>query len=134
MGKAEYQFAKRARGDTPTRPVELAQVASVSPLAIKIGDATYSSADWTMYEPWFEDQDGTFSKPGKWVSGVHSGAGVDCVVGGISTMSYSEDSWQRGEYQERKAFIKYNVGDLLAVQEMAGGRSFIILGKLREVV
>lgn len=123
MSKADYQWAKRVRGPAATRPVELAMVTSAAPLVLKIGDATYSSADWTMYEPVLQLEQITTK------TGQLTGASVDCSQGSVSSLSYAN-----GSMSEAQARVRYQVGDLLAVQEMAGGRAFIILTKLQEVV
>ena len=118
-----HQWAKRVRGPAATRPVELAMVTSAAPLVLKIGDATYSSADWTMYEPVLQLEQITTK------TGQLMGASVDCSQGSVSSLSYAN-----GTMNEAQARVRYQVGDLLAVQEMAGGRAFIILTKLQEVV
>lgn len=136
MGYTEYDLAKRLRGRSPTRAVELAEVLAVDPLKIKIGNGEYEQgADkWRFYEPWFEDRDAEIQNM-EHESGQHSGAGVDCSGGyGISQMSYSRETITKGRYEERKAFMKYNVGDQLAVQQMTGDNQFMILCKVREVV
>lgn len=132
--KDSVGLARRMHGKEPNRAVELAVVSSVNPLKIVIGqNSEYSSEYWNIYEAWFNDKDGEFTKPGKWKNGTHTGASVNCSEGSISQMTYTEDNWQSGEYEERKAYMKYNVGDLIAVQEMEGGKSFIILCKVRRV-
>lgn len=136
MSYTEYDLAKRLRGRSPTRAVELAEVLAVEPLKIKIGNGEYEQGPdkWTFYEPWFEDRDAEI-KNMEHESGQHTGASVNCSGGyGISQMSYSKETVARGRYEERKAFMKYNVGDLLAVQQMAGDNQFMILCKVREVV
>lgn len=132
-----YDLSKRIHGKAPTRAVEIGEVTKTEPLTVKIGDGTYEAGSrddqWTFYEAWFEDRDGEFTKPGKWKNGTHTGASVNCSEGSISQMTYTEDTWQSGEYEERKAYMKYNVGDKLAVQQMEGDNVFIILCKIREV-
>ena len=116
----EYDLARRFRQEAKhARPVELGMVTATDPLTIQIGDATYSNAEaWVFYEAWFEDKDAEL-KEIQHNTGVHSGASVTI---------------QTGKYKERKAYMKYNVGDLLAMQQMEDDRHFIILCKLREVV
>lgn len=128
MGKEIYNLAKAIKngggGRSPSgRPVELAQVVAVDPLAIQMGSAVYKSTEWTIYEQvqLFRDV--------KTKTGNLSGTSVTCSVGSASAISYNE-----GTAEELSAATKYNVGDLLAVQQMAGDRQFIILCKLREVV
>lgn len=136
MSYTEYDLAKRLRGRSPTRAVELAEVLAVEPLKIKIGNGEYEQGPgkWTFYEPWFEDRDAEI-KSLEHENGQHIGASVNCSGGyGISQMSYGSESVARGRYEERKAFMKYNVGDWLAVQQMAGDNQFMILCKVREVV
>ena len=130
----EYDLAQRFRKEAKhARSVELGTVKATDPLTIQIGDATYSNAEaWVFYEPWFEDQDAEL-KEIQHNAGVHSGASVNCGEGSISQMSYSTETIQTGKYKERKAYMKYNVGDLLAMQQMEDDRHFIILCKLREV-
>lgn len=41
MSYTEYDLAKRLRGRSPTRAVELAEVLAVEPLKIKIGNGEY---------------------------------------------------------------------------------------------
>lgn len=127
MGKEIYSLAKAIKNggggrSSSVRPVELAQVVAVDPLAIQMGTAVYKSTEWTMYEQvqLFRDV--------KTKTGNLSGTSVTCSVGSASSISYSE-----GTAEELSAAMKYNVGDLLAVQQMAGDREFIILCKLREV-
>lgn len=127
MGKEIYNLAKAIKNggggrSSSGRPVELAQVVAVDPLAIQMGTAVYKSTDWRMYE-----QIQLFSDV-KTKNGQLSGTSVSCSVGSASSVSYIE-----GTAEELSASTKYNVGDLLAVQQMAGDREFIILCKLREV-
>ena len=126
MSKDIYDLASAIRGGgnarSSARPVELATVAAVEPLAIQIGNAIYKSTEWRMYE-----QIQLFADV-KTKNGQLSGTSVSCSVGSASAISYSE-----GTAEELSAAMKYNVGDLLAVQQMAGDREFIILCKLREV-
>ena len=130
----EYDLARRFRQEAKhARPVELGMVTATDPLTIQIGDATYSNAEaWVFYEAWFEDKDAEL-KEIQHNTGVHSGASVNCGEGSISQMSYSSETIQTGKYKERKAYMKYIVGDLLAMQQMEDDRHFIILCKLREV-
>lgn len=123
----KYDLANRFRGRAPSKVVELGEVLKLDPLTIKIGNGTYEAGSkedqWTFYEAWFEDRDAELK------NGQFTGASVNCSEGSISQMSYSA-----GTCKERKAYMKYNVGDKLAVQQMAGDNSFIILCKVREVV
>lgn len=128
MGKDVYDLAAAIKNggkgrSAAGRPVELAQVVAVEPLAIQMGTAVYKSTEWTMYE-----QVQLFQNV-KAKNGTMSSAAVTCSVGSASTISYGEMT-----AGEMEAETKYNVGDLLAVQQMAGDRQFIILCKLREVV
>ena len=47
--------------------------------------------------------------------------------------SGSSSEFTKLETETLEAAALYAVGDLLAVQEMDGGKAFIILGKIREV-
>lgn len=128
MSKDVYDLAKAIKDGggshkSSGRPVELAQVVAVDPLAIQMGTAVYKSTEWTMYE-----QVQLFQNV-KAKNGTMSSTAVTCNVGSASTISYGEMT-----AGEMEAETKYNVGDLLAVQQMAGDRQFIILCKLREVV
>lgn len=119
-----YDLAKRMHGNSKTtHAVELATVKALNPLVISMGDATYSAKDWPMYECWYEVQNGERK------NGIHSGASVNCTEGSISKMSYTKET-----YDSDKSNVKYNVGDLLAVQQMEGDNAFIILSKVRKVM
>lgn len=122
MRYTEYDLAQRIRGKAAPHVVELATVKSLDPLVIKIGNSTYSSEDWPMYECWYEMQEGERK------NGMHTGASVNCSEGSISQMSFASE-----KYESDKALVKYNVGDLLAVQQMEGNNVFIILAKVRRV-
>lgn len=132
----EYDLANRMRQKPTTKVVEIGKVTKTDPLTIEIGNGTYEAGSredqWTFYEVWYEDKDAEL-KEIQHNTGVHSGASVNCGEGSISQMSYSSETIQMGKYKERKAYLKYNVGDLLAVQQMAGDNVFIILAKIREV-
>lgn len=121
-----YDLSQRIHGKARTRAVEIGTVKSVEPLTIVIGDGTYEAGSkddqWTFYEPWFEDKEAELK------NGQYTGARVNCTEGSISWMTYTN-----GKYEERKAYIKYNAGDKLAVQQMEGDNAFIILCKIREV-
>lgn len=118
-----YDLAKRLHGSSKTtHAVELATVKALNPLVISMGDATYSAKDWPMYECWYEMQEGERK------NGMHTGASVNCSEGSISQMSFASE-----KYESDKALVKYNVGDLLAVQQMEGDKAFIILSKVRRV-
>lgn len=117
-----YDLAKRVRDMKHGHAVEIASVSAVSPLVITIGNASYSAKDWPMYECWYEMQEGERK------NGMHTGASVNCSEGSISQMSFASE-----KYESDKALVKYNVGDLLAVQQMEGDNAFIILSKVRRV-
>lgn len=120
MRYTEYDLAQRIRGKAAPHVVELATVKSLDPLVIKIGNSTYSSEDWLMYECWYEVKDGERK------NGVMS----DQSSGGIASASIS---YQVDSYESDKSAIKYNVDDMLAVQQLEGNNVFIILAKVRRV-
>lgn len=122
MGKEEYRLAKRIHGRTPPSGIERATVTAVEPLAIEVGGVVYSSQDWQMYEQAALWQQVTAK------NGALSGTSVSCPTGSASSISYAN-----GTVEEVQALSKYNVGDLLAVQETDGGTAFIILCRLKEV-
>lgn len=133
----KYDLARRFH-DLPKqsiRVVEIGTVLKTEPLTIQIGDGIYiaGKSGWKFYEPIFEDKEAEI-KEIEHKNGNHNGASVDCSVGSISSMSYSDEKIEKGTYKERKAYMKYNVGDVLAIQQMSGENEFIILCKLREVV
>ena len=123
MGKEEYRLAKRIHGRTPSPGIERATVTAVEPLTIEVGGVAYSSQDWQMYEQAALWQQVTVT------SGALSGTSVSCPTGSASSISFSS-----GTAAEVAAVAKYNVGDLLAVQEVDGGTAFIILCRLKEVM
>ncbi len=121
----EFDLVQRMRGKPACRAVELGEVVGVNPLVVRIGNGEYQAGPkgWRFYEPVFayknvENKDVAFA-----------GAGVNCSQGGISTMTATT-----GTVKEGKAKMQYQVGDLLAVQQMAGDASFMILAKVQEVV
>lgn len=123
MGKEEYRLAKRIHGRTPPSGIERATVTAVEPLAIEVGGVVYSSQDWQMYEQ------AAFWQQVTVTSGALSGTSVSCATGSASAIGFSS-----GTAAEVAAAAKYNVGDLLAVQEVDGGTAFIILCRLKEVM
>lgn len=132
MGYTEFDLAKRIHNTGKDIRVEIAEITSILPLKLKIGNAEYDSTLWEIYEPYFEDKDAEIKKI-EHETGVHSGASVNCSVGSISQMTYSKETIENGKYKERKSYMKYNVGDKVAVQQMVGDKSFIILCKIRRV-
>ena len=54
---------------------------------------------------------------------------MNCAHGSISSFNATD-----GKIEGCEARMKYKVGDLLAVQQMAGDASFMILAKVQEVV
>lgn len=123
MGKEEYRLAKRIHGRTPPSGIERATVTAVDPLTIEVGGVVYSSKDWQMYEQAALWQQVTAK------NGALSGTSVSCATGSASSISFAG-----GTAEEVTAVAKYNVGDLLAVQEVDGGTAFIILCRLKEVM
>ena len=122
---SEYELAERLRGGPSLRAVELGVVIGVEPLVVRIGNGEYKAGPggWRFYEPVFAYKDVEFK-------GVaFAGAGVNCSKGGISSLTAT-----RGTVKEGKAKMQYQVGDLLAVQQMAGDVSFLILARVQEVV
>ena len=90
MGYTEFDLAKRIHNTGKDIRVEIAEITSVLPLKLKIGNAEYDSTFWEIYEPYFEDKEST-------------------------------------------SYMRYKVGDKVAVQQMVGDKSFIILCKIRRV-
>lgn len=122
MGKAEYRLAKKIHGRAPSPGIERATVTAVDPLTIEVGGVVYSSKDWQMYEQAALWQQVTAK------NGALSGTSVSCATGSASSISFAG-----GTAEEVTAVAKYNVGDLLAVQEVDGGTAFIILCRLKAV-
>lgn len=121
----EFDLAQRMRGGPVRRAVELGEVVGVAPLVVRIGNGEYRAGPngWRFYEPCFAFKE----VETKEVS--YSGVSVNCGQGGISAMTATT-----GSAKEGKAKMHYQVGDLLAVQQMAGDASFMILAKVQEVV
>lgn len=118
----KYDLARRFH-DLPKKSInyiEIADVTSVEPLKIKIGNAEYDSTYWEIYEPFYEDKDALIK---------------DGFLGSNESDAFQEStfSFKEGTYKECKSYTKYNVGDKLAVHQMSGDKSFIILCKLRRV-
>ena len=122
---SEYELAERLRGGPSLRAVELGVVVGVEPLVVRIGNGEYKAGPdgWRFYEPVFAYKDVEFK------DAAFAGAGVNCSKGGISVMNATT-----GTVREGKAKLQYQVGDLLAVQQMAGDVSFLILARVQEVV
>lgn len=122
MGYTEFDLAKRIHNTGKDIRVEIAEITSISPLKIKIGNAEYDSTYWEIYEPYFEDKDAEIKE------GVLSSASVNCSQGSITQLKYGN-----GTYKESTSYMRYKVGDKVAVQQMVGDKSFIILCKIRRV-
>lgn len=116
------RMRKQAKQVT-TNGVELGVVTQINPLIIKIGDSEYDSTKWTIYEPYIEEYDVEAKE------GMLDNASVDCAVSRITTLNY-----KTRKEKERKAKMKYKKGDLVAIQQMDGDTSFIILCKLKKVI
>lgn len=119
-----YDLANKLKQPT-TRGIELGKVVNTKPLTIRIGESEYKGGKdgWQFYEPFVEVE----KLEAKEVKAT--GASVDCGTGGISRFNA-----EKVEIKELKARIKYNVGDIVAVHQMSGDVSFLILCKLLEVV
>ena len=120
-----YELTERVRGKPACRAVELGEVVGVNPLVVRIGNGEYKAGPkgWRFYEPVFAYKDVENKEV------AFAGAGVNCGQGGISAMTATT-----GTIKEGKAKMHYKVGDLLAVQQMAGDASFMILAKVQEVM
>lgn len=120
----EYDLARRLRGSSPSRSLEIGEVVGLEPLVVKIGGSEYKSGKdgWTFYEMVFDLEKAELEEV------ALTGASVNCGVGAVSALKASKGTVKKG-----KAFIRYEVGDLLCVQQMSGDTSFMVLGKIREV-
>lgn len=103
-----YELTERVRGKPACRAVELGEVVGVNPLVVRIGNGEYQVGPkgWRFYEPVIEAKKIILTSN----------------IGGVS------------EYKKMTADTEYKVGDLLAVQQMAGDASFMVLAKVQEVV
>lgn len=113
------------RGGASRRAVELGEVVGVEPLVVRIGNGEYKAGPggWCFYEPVVAVKDVVYK-------GIAcTGASVNCAHGSISSFNATD-----GKIEGCEARMKYKVGDLLAVQQMAGDASFMILAKVQEVV
>lgn len=119
-----YDLAHKVK-QPPNRGIELGEVVGINPFTVRIGDSEYKSGKdgWQFYEPFIELEK-LEAKEAK-----ATGASVDCGTGGISSINA-----YKIEIKELKAKIKYSVGDVVAIHQMAGDVSFLILCKLSEVV
>ena len=119
-----YDLANKLKQPS-TRGIELGKIVGIKPLTIRIGDSEYKGGKdgWKFYEPFVEIEK-LEAKEAK-----ATGASVDCGTGSISRFNAN-----KVEIKELKARIKYNVGDIVAVHQMDGDVSFLILCKLAEVV
>lgn len=119
-----YDLANKLKQPS-TRGIELGKIVGIKPLTIRIGDSEYKGGKdgWKFYEPFVEIEK-LEAKEAK-----ATGASVDCGTGSISRFNAN-----KVEIKELKARIKYNVGDIVAVHQMSGDVSFLILCKLSEVV
>ena len=120
-----YEVARRMRGVASRRAVELGEVVGVEPLVVRIGNGEYKAGPggWCFYEPVVAVKDVVYK-------GIAcTGASVNCAHGSISSFNATD-----GKIEGCEARMKYKVGDLLAVQQMAGDASFMILAKVQEVV
>ena len=112
--KEIYELAETIRGSTPARSIELGRVKALEPLTLEIGGASYAADKWRMYAPFYALKE------------IEAGKGMLYYSG-------SSSEFNKLETETLEAAALYAVGDLLAVQEMDGGKAFIILGKIREV-
>lgn len=111
MSYNEFDLAKIMHNAGKDVRVEIAEITSILPLKIKIGNAEYDSTYWEMYEPYFEDKDAKIKE-----------------FSSASAVIYDSTS-----YKESASFMRYKLGDKVAVQQMVGDKSFIILCKIRRV-
>lgn len=120
MGYTEFDLAKRIHNTGKDVRVEIAEITSISPLKIMIGNAEYDSTFWEIYEPYFEDKDAEIK------NGLLG-------VAGSSSVQETTFGFEKGTYEESTSYMRYKVGDKVAVQQMVGDKSFIILCKIRRV-
>ena len=105
MSKEAYELAAVLNRGRGGSGVELAAVVAVEPLTIQIDDAKYCRDNWVFYEP----------------------------IYGCNKVAIKHLSGTVTQEKELDAEMRYKVGDLLAVQQMAGDKQFLILSKVRRI-
>lgn len=128
MAYSEYDLKRRIKSlaEGVNTSIELGFIKSVEPFTIKIGDAEYSTDDnaWTFYEPIYNEKNIKSKKV--------TLTAVKCYKDGYIS-DYDKIEAETMQAEEIESEIKYNAGDMVAVEQMPGARSFIILGKLRRL-
>lgn len=130
----EYDLARRLRGSSSARSLEIGEVVGLEPLSVKIGASEYVSGPdgWRFYEMYADLKDVEL-KEVELETVALTGASVNCGYGAVSVVNAAKGTVTKAKAKEGKAFIRYEVGDKLCVQQLSGDTSFMILGKIREV-
>lgn len=133
----EYDLARRLRGASASRSLEIGEVVGLEPMVVKIGASEYkcnkSGVDgWKFYEL-ITDNKELELKELELETVALTGASVNCGYGSVSAVNATKGTAVKAKAKEGKAFIRYEVGDKLCVQQLSGDSAFMILGKIREV-
>lgn len=127
--KEMYDIAYKSKTPQPLA-VEIATVVSPDPLTIKIGETVYSSEHWLMYEA-YREFDGEITLFELGFTNLYAHRHLDSVPQHSDAQQVKSST---GRIKIQIGETIYHPGDLLAVQELKGKKTFIILTKIRGVV